>query len=98
MLSDFPGGGLAPNARYWLGECRYAVGDYQGALAEFARGFADYPDSNKAPDCLLKMSYSQSRLGDGPAAMESLRLLLTRYPDSPSAGLIRNGRARFSGP
>ncbi|MDR2443534.1 MAG: tol-pal system protein YbgF, partial [Deltaproteobacteria bacterium] len=97
MLSSNPRGTLAPNARYWLGECRYAAGDFQGALLEFQRGLADYPQSNKAPDCLLKISYCQSRLGDGPGAMRSLNQLLAAYPNSPSATMVRSGRTRFNG-
>jgi tol-pal system protein YbgF len=96
MLRDNPRGALAPNARYWLGECRYAAGDFQGALVEFRQGLADYPSSNKAPDCLLKISYCQSRLGDGPGAMRSLSQLLASYPDSPSAQLVKSGRTRFT--
>jgi tol-pal system protein YbgF len=97
MLRDFPGGALAPNARYWLGECRYAAGDFSGALAEFRQGLQDYPQSNKAPDYLLKMSYCQSQLGDGPGAMQSLRQLLASYPDSDSAKMVKSGRSRFVG-
>ena len=96
MLTDNPRGPLAPNARYWLGECRYAAGDFNGALVEFERGLADYPRSNKAPDCLLKISYCLSRLGDAPGAMRSLNRLLEQYPDSPSAQLVRGGRTRFA--
>jgi TolA-binding protein len=60
-------------------------------------GFSDHPGSNKAPDYLLKMSYCQSLLGDGPGAMESLRQLLSSYPDSDSAKMVRSGRSRFAG-
>jgi tol-pal system protein YbgF len=95
MLAENPQGSLAPNARYWLGECHYARGDFDGALLEFQRGLMDYPTSAKAPDYLLKMSYSQSRLGDGPGAMESMRVLLERFPDSNSARLVKSGRSRF---
>ncbi|MDR2461534.1 MAG: tol-pal system protein YbgF [Deltaproteobacteria bacterium] len=95
FLTDFPGSSLAPNARYWLGECHYAKGEFSQAMVEFQRGVVDYPQSAKAPDCLLKLSYSQSRLGDGPGAMESLRVLLERYPGSESAELVRSGRSRF---
>ncbi|MDR1873150.1 MAG: tol-pal system protein YbgF [Deltaproteobacteria bacterium] len=95
MLAENPAGSLAPNARYWLGECYYAQGDFTRALVEFSQGFRDYPTSNKAPDYLLKMSYSQSRLGDGPGAMESMRVLLERYPESNSARLVKSGRTRF---
>ncbi|MDR2612896.1 MAG: tol-pal system protein YbgF [Deltaproteobacteria bacterium] len=97
FLNDYPNGRLSPNARYWLGESHYARGDFAGALAEFLRGYRDYPESAKAPDCLLKAAYSQSKLGDGPGAMESLRVLLDRYPGSSSAGLVRSGRSRFPG-
>jgi tol-pal system protein YbgF len=97
MLRDFPGGALAPNARYWLGECRYAAGDYSGAFLEFRQGYGDYPASNKAPDFLLKMSYCQSLLGDGPGAMETLRRLLASFPDSEPARLVKSGRGRFAG-
>ncbi|MDR2368437.1 MAG: tol-pal system protein YbgF [Deltaproteobacteria bacterium] len=97
LIRDYPGGTLAPNARYWLGECRYAAGDYSGAFLEFRQGYNDYPRSNKAADCLLKMSYCQSLLGDGPGAMESLRVLLANYPDSDPARLVTSGRGRFVG-
>lgn len=96
QLQDFPNGRLAPNARYWLGECHYARGDYAGAMSEFRQGLWDYPNSNKAADYLLKISYCQSRLGDGPGAMNSLRQLLSAYPDSDSAKLVRSGRSRFA--
>ncbi|MDR2351894.1 MAG: tol-pal system protein YbgF [Deltaproteobacteria bacterium] len=95
FLNDFPGSALAPNARYWLGECHYVRGDFTGALNEFRRGYFDFPQSRKAPDYLLKMAYSQSRLGDGPGAMESVRVLLERYPSSNSATLVKSGRSRF---
>jgi tol-pal system protein YbgF len=97
LIKEYPAGNFAPNARYWLGECRYAVGDYSGALQEFKQGYIDYPKSNKAPDYLLKMSYCQSLLGDGPGAMQSLRQLLDAYPDSDSARLVTSGRSRFAG-
>ncbi|MDR0549291.1 MAG: tol-pal system protein YbgF [Deltaproteobacteria bacterium] len=95
MLAEDPTGPLAPNARYWLGECFYARGDFSRALSEFQQGIVDYPSSAKAPDYLLKMSYSQSRLGDGPGAMESMRRLLDSYPNSDSARLVKSGRSRF---
>ncbi|MDR2140797.1 MAG: tol-pal system protein YbgF [Deltaproteobacteria bacterium] len=95
MLAENPQGPLAPNARYWLGECHYARGDYSQALSQFQMGFQQYPTSNKAPDYLLKMSYSQSRLGDGPGAMESMRVLLERFPESNSARMVKSGRTRF---
>ena len=95
MLAVNPQGKLAPNARYWLGECSYATGRYQEALAEFARCAEDYPNSGKAPDSMLKMSYCYDRLGDGGRAMAVMALLLQKYPNSSAAQMVKDGRSRF---
>ena len=89
---------LAPNARYWLGECHYSQGRFQQAVAEFEKVVADYPGSNKAPDALLKVAYSYSRLNQGPTAMASLKRLLDRYPGSNAAAMVRGGRTVFKYP
>jgi tol-pal system protein YbgF len=96
MLEQAPNGRLAPNARYWLGECHYASGRFKEAAAEFQRCASDYPDSAKAPDALLKLSFSYDRLGDGSGAMAVLDVLLSRYPSSSAAALVKSGRGRFS--
>ncbi|MDR2935222.1 MAG: tol-pal system protein YbgF [Candidatus Adiutrix sp.] len=95
MLAENPGGRLAPNARYWLGECYYAQGRYREAAGEFQRCADDYPKTDKAADALLKLSYSYNRLGDGHRAMAALDRLLGRYPNSNAAGLIKSGRGHF---
>ncbi len=97
MLNQHPGGRLAPNARYWLGECYYAQGRFREAAAEFQRCASDYPQSAKAPDALLTLSYSYDRLGEGPQAMAALDQLLSRYPRSNAAAMMKSGRGRFSG-
>ena len=93
MLAENPGGRLAPNARYWLGECHYAQGRYGQAAAEFQRCADDYPRTDKAADSLLKLSFSYDRMGDGPRAMAAVDRLLGQYPGSNAAGLVKSGRA-----
>ena len=95
LLAQNPSGPLAPNARYWLGECHYAKGEYSQAAVEFQRCARDYPASDKAPDALLKLSYSYDRLGDGPQAMNALDQLLSRYPNSNAASLMKSGQGGF---
>jgi tol-pal system protein YbgF len=95
MLAENPGGRLAPNARYWLGECFYARGRFGEAAAEFQRCADDYPRTDKAADALLKLSYSYDRLGDGHRAMAALDRLLGQYPGSQAAGLVKSGRGHF---
>lgn len=95
MLRQRPAGSLAPNARYWLGECHYASGRWSSAAAEFQRCADDFPQSAKAPDSLLKLSYSYDKMGDGPQAMAALDRLLSQYPRSSAASMVKNRQSRF---
>lgn len=86
-LQANPGGGLAANARYWLGETFYVQGRYQEAGAEFARVVSDYPDSNKLPDALLKLGYTQDELGDAVAAVGTLQRVRQDFAGADAANL-----------
>ncbi len=86
LEADSPGG-LAANARYWLGETYYVQGLYAEAGAEFSRVVSDYPDSNKLPDALLKLGYTQDELGDTAAAMQTLERVRQDFAGADSANL-----------
>ncbi len=86
-LEANPGGGLASNARYWLGETFYVQGQFQEAGAEFARVVSDYPDSNKLPDALLKLGYTQDELGDPEAATGTLQRVRQDFAGADAANL-----------
>lgn len=86
-LEANPGGGLAANARYWLGETFYVQGRYQEAGAEFARVVSDYPDSNKLADALLKLGYAQDELGETVAAISTLQRVRQDFTGADAANL-----------
>ena len=86
-LEANPGGGLAANARYWLGETYYVQGRYPDAGAEFSRVVSEYPDSNKLPDALLKLGYTQDELGDTAAATGTLERVRQDFAGSDAASL-----------
>jgi len=86
-LEANPGGGLAANARYWLGETYYVQGQYQEAGAEFAQVVSDHPDSNKLPDALLKLGYTQDELGDTEAATGTLQRVRQDFAGADAANL-----------
>lgn len=86
-LEANPGGGLAANARYWLGETFYVQGRYQEAGAEFARVVSDYPDSNKLADALLKLGYTQDELGETVAAISTLQRVRQDFAGADAANL-----------
>lgn len=80
FLARYSGDSLAGNAEYWLGETYYARGQFKPAAAAFLKGYQTYAKSSKAPDSLLKLAMSLSRLGQKDAACSSLAELTTHFP------------------
>lgn len=72
---------LAGNARYWLGESFYVRGDYNQAAAVFVEGYKASPVGIKAPDNLLKLGMSLSRLSRGDEACATFQELNQSFPD-----------------
>ncbi|MBU0519825.1 tetratricopeptide repeat protein [bacterium] len=72
---------LADNAQFWLGECHYALKQYESALAEFEKVFI-YPNSNKSDAAQFKIGLCWYNMGRYPEAKEQLIRLLSNYPGS----------------
>lgn len=89
FLQQYPHGRYAANADYWIGECLYAQGKYQEALAQFQNVNNAYPRHHKNADALLKAGMTMSRLGDKAAAAEKYRTLLAQFPNSEAASRAR---------
>ncbi len=94
FLEAHPDSELAGNAKYWLGETHYVRGDYQTAAVVFAEGFKEYPESNKAPDNLLKLGMALSNLGSRDDACKTYQALLARYPNAAATIRQRADRER----
>ena len=80
-------GGLAANARYWLGETFYVQGRYEEAGAEFARVVSEHPASGKLPDAMLKLGYTQDELGDTEAAVGTLERVRQDFAGADASNL-----------
>jgi tol-pal system protein YbgF len=89
VIAKFPSSELADNAQYWIGESYYAQKDYQQAQVEFQKTVDGYPQGDKVPAALLKISLCQVEMGDRAAARTSLENLLARYPHSEEARLAK---------
>ena len=76
---------LAGNAQYWLGETYYVRRDYQNAAVTFAEGFQKYPNSEKAPDNLLKLGMAMGQLNQKARACGTLGELEKRYPQASAS-------------
>ena len=85
------------NARYWMGECQYALGKYRLALAEFTKVFS-YMETEKADDAQLKIARCYLALGEKENALSAFRKLLEEYPDSEYIGAARMEMRYLEGP
>lgn len=93
FLEQYPQGELADNATYWLGESYYVTQNYQIALDTFRSLLANFPQSAKTQDALLKVGYCLYELKQWGAAEAALNDVVTRYPGSTVARLAQ-GRLR----
>ena len=93
FLEQFPNGGLADNATYWLGESYYVTQNYRIALDTFKSLLDRFPQSAKAADALLKLGYCHYELREWNEAEATLNLVVQRYPDTTVARLAQ-GRLR----
>jgi tol-pal system protein YbgF len=97
FLQKNPKDPLAGNAQYWLGETYYVRNDFQQAAVEFMAGYQKYPKTAKAPDNLLKLGMSLSKLNQTDGACTALGRIGKDYPDAPAdvAKLAKAERTRL---
>jgi tol-pal system protein YbgF len=84
FVMQYPNDPLAGNAQYWLGEAHYVQGDFRSAAVAFAEGYQKYPQSQKAPDNLLKLAMSLGQQGQTQNACVALRQLDKKFPAAPA--------------
>jgi tol-pal system protein YbgF len=85
FMATYPQSPLAPSAQYWIGNAYYALRDYKNAIAAQQRVIATWPDSAKASDALLNIASSQAEAGDANGSRNTLRTLVSKYPNTPAA-------------
>ena len=90
ILASDPGGDLADNALFWIGETHFVQARFTEAIAAYQRIVTEYAQQNKAPDAMLKIGMSQARLGDLGMARSTYEALLERYPYSTAAATARH--------
>ena len=88
-IEKYPGGKMAPNARFWLGDCYYNQQEYELAILEYQKVIADYPTHSKAPAALLKQGLAFEKLKDKETAKIVYGKLLEDYPKSEQVTTAR---------
>ena len=81
----YPRTELADNALFWIGESRYARGDFTSALEAFSDTVERFPQGNKVGDALLKAGKCLEALGDPEQALATYEEVTRRYPGSAAS-------------
>lgn len=85
LVREYPNGGLADNANYWIGEANYVNRQYARAIRAFRAVVTQYPNSDRVPEALLKVGYVQYDIGDYASAKSTFEDVKHRYPEHPVA-------------
>ncbi len=95
VLSSWPQSSLLAQSRYWAAECYYVTSNFEAALPEFVQVVSEHPASNKVPDALLKIGYSQYELGSFGEARQALEQVSEQYPNTTAARLAEERLTRM---
>jgi tol-pal system protein YbgF len=95
FLQAYPDTSLSDNAQFWIGESRFARGDFDGALAAFREVAQRYPGGNKVADSLLKAAGCLQRLGDAESARSAYDEVIQRFPGSAAAAMAEERRGQL---
>lgn len=79
FLKAHPKHTLAGNAQYWLGITYSVQGQHERAAAAFAKGYKEYPKSEKAADNVLRLAQSLAKIKKKSDACTALEHLSDKY-------------------
>jgi len=96
FTESFPNDALTPDARFWLAESVRGQGRLEEAVEIFIGVRTAYPDSQKAPETLLKIGQIMYDLGDRDVACVTFQDAENSYPQMSDSirARIREERAK----
>jgi len=94
LLASSTANSLADNAQYWIGECHYALHQYDAAIIDFEKVLT-FPRSNKKADAQFKLGLCYVKKGDKEKATEEFQRLLSDFPNSRNVKRAQRYLANF---
>lgn len=85
FLDKYPDSVHVPNAIYWLGNAKFALKDYKGALDYYQKLLDVSPATPKAAGVMLNIAECQKELKQKAASKKTLKQLIAKYPTSEAA-------------
>ena len=95
FLAAFPESRYRDTARFWKGECLYALRRFEPALEEFRTLVEGHPESSRISGARLKIGFILHELGRSGEAAEELRALIESDPDTSEAKLAQDRLERL---
>jgi tol-pal system protein YbgF len=83
-----------PLALYWLGNTKYALKEYPGAITQLQNLIKAYPKHPRIPAAMLTLGNCQLESGNKTAARKTYGDLIAAYPDTEVAVEARQMLAR----
>lgn len=87
--------GLAPSARYWVGECQYRLGRYEQAMTTFSDLVSYYPFNPKMAATTLKIGMTHAKMGQTDEARITFQRVVAEWPDSMEADVARKELSKY---
>jgi tol-pal system protein YbgF len=82
FIHGSPNDPMVGSAHFWLGEAAFTNGEYRKAADSYLKTATDFPQSEKAPESLLKLGVALKRLNETDAACSTFNELARRFPDA----------------
>ena len=85
FVRKYPASPYLPLSLFWLGNTKYALQDYPGAIAQLQTFVKRFPKHPRVPAAMLTIANCQSESGNKAAARKTLNEIIANYPDSDAA-------------
>ena len=85
FIRKYPSSPYLPLALYWSGNTKYALKDYNAAIAQLQGLISRYPGHQRVPAATLTMANANLESGKKAVAKKLLTDLIAKYPDSDAA-------------
>ena len=94
FIAKYPSSNLQSNATFWYAETFYRRELFNKAAVNYLQSYKQYPTGSKAPDSLLKLSYSLASLNKNKEACSMLTKLEQEFPQRPISSIKRAQEAK----
>ncbi|MCE7528316.1 tol-pal system protein YbgF [Polynucleobacter sp. IMCC 29146] len=85
FIRKYPASPYSPLTLFWLGNTKYALQDYPGAIAQLQAFVKRFPKQSRVPAAMLTIANCQAESGNKAAARKTLNEIIANYPDSDAA-------------